>query len=351
MAIGLFSATENVYIRQNGGNFLQLYINNTLVQTGTIDVQTGSPWHSVEMYFDVAAGTVSVFINGVAELGGSIPVGFSPTQVRIFSDKTSGSTGGNQIQWDDIIFYVNRPRIGPMKAYGYFQTGSATSTFNNGDGSSSNVTAVNSLTTDSYRASNVRGNQDLLTFTNILPAGTEFTSIIALNHKIAAAESGFFGSALERVLVAGGTTVAEPMTSLQPFAALTFERIHENNPSTSAPWTQAEIQAIQTGYRVAQYGLLAFTTQPSATGTQNTNLATQPVVEVRNSAGVLDTSFNGKVYLFDNGNPSLNSRIEVNAVSGVATFSGVQFSGTGVVQLVAVCKGRQSATSNNITIS
>lgn len=350
-AIGIFSPTENIYVRPSG-NFLAVYVNNVLVGTGTIDVATGTPWTHVELRIDKTAGQAVLFINNVANVTVSISGSFTPTEVRVFSDKTSGTVAQSG-EFDDMIFATDMSRIGASKCYGYFKTGNVTTTFNDGlDEGSASADATNVFNGTLYRSSATRNQRDLFSYNNILPAGVDFTNILAVNQITLACAGGYNGAALNQVLVSGATTSTRDISNLVPaFAGKRVNRILENDPATGLPWTASAVRAINVGYEVRDYGQVAFTTQPSTTATSGVTLATQPIVTVQTAAGATDTSYNGPVNIYINGNPKLNAIARVNAVNGVATFSGITLTGLGQCTMTAVVRGRSSANSNTITVS
>ena len=109
---------------------------------------------------------------------------------------------------------------------------------------------------------------------------------------------------------------------------------------------------------------LAFTTEPVGGVPEGTNFTTQPKVSVENGSGNVVTSDNGSVtigiqsYTPGNGGTTQGTLTcannTVNAVSGVATFSGCQISGAaaaGTYVLSATRTGLTSATSTNVTIA
>ena len=102
---------------------------------------------------------------------------------------------------------------------------------------------------------------------------------------------------------------------------------------------------------------LAYTQQPSATGTINVALAQQPIVQIRDTYGNhTDDTDSIKLWastsptaFIDAGGTVANST--VNAVAGVATFSGVAFNNSGIIYLQAQATGLIAAFSNAITLS
>ncbi|MCA2958819.1 MAG: hypothetical protein IOD12_01110, partial [Silvanigrellales bacterium] len=104
---------------------------------------------------------------------------------------------------------------------------------------------------------------------------------------------------------------------------------------------------------------LTFSTQPHATGTAGTALATQPVVQTQDSGGNLVSS-SAVVQLTaysDSGcstpaTGNLNANTNpLTASSGVATFAGTRYSKAGTVHFKATATGFTSTCSNPVSVS
>ena len=105
---------------------------------------------------------------------------------------------------------------------------------------------------------------------------------------------------------------------------------------------------------------LAFSTQPSSTGTAGTAFAVQPLVEIRDSSSNVVTSATDAVQLTaytDSGcsTPATGTfdggPLTVSASSGVVTYSGLRYSAAATLHLKATASGFTSACSNSITVS
>jgi prepilin-type N-terminal cleavage/methylation domain-containing protein len=96
---------------------------------------------------------------------------------------------------------------------------------------------------------------------------------------------------------------------------------------------------------------LVFTTQPVAAGSGNT-LATQPVLNVDNADGTIDTSFSASISL-SSSNGALSGCSSLNAVQGVVTVSRCSFAGLvgTYYTITATANGVLGASSNSITPS
>jgi hypothetical protein len=101
---------------------------------------------------------------------------------------------------------------------------------------------------------------------------------------------------------------------------------------------------------------LAFTTQPGSTNTSGIALNTQPRVSIEDASGNVITSSNAAVTIAITAGTGVNGAVlsgtaTVNAINGVATFSGlnINLAGTGYT-LTAASSGLTSAVSNAINI-
>ncbi len=95
---------------------------------------------------------------------------------------------------------------------------------------------------------------------------------------------------------------------------------------------------------------LIFTTQPGD-GIVNDPLTTQPVVRAEDASGNLGINFNGAVSLaLEPVGATLKGTNPVNAVNGVATFSGLAVDTSGIYTLAASAAGFTGVTSNSFAI-
>ena len=100
---------------------------------------------------------------------------------------------------------------------------------------------------------------------------------------------------------------------------------------------------------------LAFTTQPSANTTAGVTFSQQPVVTVEDSLGSTVTNSTASITLSLSGTvptgASLAGTVTVNAVMGVAHFTGLSINLAGTAYtLTATSTGLSSATSNSLTV-
>ena len=96
---------------------------------------------------------------------------------------------------------------------------------------------------------------------------------------------------------------------------------------------------------------LVITTQPAG-ATSGTAFTTQPVVAIRDAAGNTVTSSTLAVTVAKaSGSGTLSGTTTVNAVNGIATFSGLTITGSGAHTLAFNATGVTGATSNSITVA
>lgn len=104
-----------------------------------------------------------------------------------------------------------------------------------------------------------------------------------------------------------------------------------------------------TAQNLQWFGSLAMQTQPGG-AVSGGSLSPQPVVNVLNALGQVDTSFQGTVNVSIAGAGAITSGGAVNAVNGVATFN-LRVTGAGASTLTFSVPGRISVTSNSFTMT
>ena len=134
-----------------------------------------------------------------------------------------------------------------------------------------------------------------------------------------------------------GTTFGNPVICVIDFThgcVLIFHNVRGNTPPQHA-------------------AKLAFTVQPNS-GTVGQAISPAAQVEIQDSAGARVANANGAVTLALGANPGggvLAGTTTVNAVNGVATFSGLSLDRAGGYTLVASSGGLASATSATFTVA
>src|SRR6185503_11079887 len=101
----------------------------------------------------------------------------------------------------------------------------------------------------------------------------------------------------------------------------------------------------------ASPGQLAIRTQPSG-AVSGVNLATQPVIEIRDAANNIVASSTAAVTAaIASGTGTLVGTRTVNAVNGVATFGNLRIDGSGPHTLTFTATGLTAATSSSFTVT
>lgn len=130
--------------------------------------------------------------------------------------------------------------------------------------------------------------------------------------------------------------------------------LHFVKSDTSGSGGTAPLSVDGTSFTVAAGSgvQLVFTTQPGG-GISNQTWATQPVVEIRDALGNVDTSSTATVSLgLTTGAGTLGGTTSVNAVAGVATFTDLTVNLIGSDKVVtATAPGLTSAASNSFAIT
>lgn len=257
-AVGLKGVSgETIHVRpfQSGGVWrASLYINGTQVSTGTaVDIATGNPWVYIELVINKTAGTVQVRVSGVPECAGTMPVGFVASSVECTVGGSGAYNNGNDNGIDDMVFYVDSDPAGIIKVDGFYKTGDVMTGFADGtDNGSATTTGINSSSFSEYRASATVGSEDRFSYNNILPTGVQANSIIAVIPSVLASSGTYTNGNLELRFTSGATTTTTDVTTkVKPFMPQYIAGpVLHTDPNTSAAWTRANVQAIQTGYRV-----------------------------------------------------------------------------------------------------
>ena len=95
---------------------------------------------------------------------------------------------------------------------------------------------------------------------------------------------------------------------------------------------------------------LTIGTQPSATATAGVAFAQQPVIRIEDAYGNLVNSSAAVTVARNSGSGTLQGTTTVNAVAGIATFSGLNHLVAGTINLQFTSPGLNSATSTDIVI-
>jgi predicted ribosomally synthesized peptide with SipW-like signal peptide len=128
---------------------------------------------------------------------------------------------------------------------------------------------------------------------------------------------------------------------------------YTNTPLLGTHWQGTESARVGQTVAFGPAAKLAFTTQPSSPTAPNTSFAAQPAVTIQDAAGNTVTSATNGVALAlttpAGANLSCGAN-PLNAVSGVATFSGCKVDKAGTYTLTATASGLTGATSAQFSI-
>lgn len=244
----IFSGSDRISFGVNG-NFAALYVNGTIGSTSSIDVITCRPWLFFELYQNKTDNKIYLKINGVDACNVDLPLGWAATSVGMNPGRRVG--GNPAVRFSHVMTYDGVDPLGPVMSREYFKTGNITNNFAS-VGSPNLFVNTAPFTNTAYRNSETTGHVDLFSYTNILPADTPLTSIVAVVHQAVAASGGVSGGSLNLRTRLGAsnydTSVSASLISTTP---VLVQKVWETNPQTLAAWTRAQVQAIQTGYVVA----------------------------------------------------------------------------------------------------
>ncbi|MBI3568688.1 MAG: hypothetical protein HY084_10875 [Gemmatimonadetes bacterium] len=146
-----------------------------------------------------------------------------------------------------------------------------------------------------------------------------------------------------------GTVAATAASGVASFTNLQLNGVAGGNTLTfSTPNLPSVTVPVALTQTVRQ---LVITTQPSATATSGVPFTPQPVLELRDAAGLrVATATDAVTASVASGTTTLGGVATVNAVAGVATFSGLTLTGSGATTL-AFADGALRATSNAIAVT
>ncbi len=154
------------------------------------------------------------------------------------------------------------------------------------------------------------------------------------------------GSGVTKVEVAGIATgtYSHALSSLSGNSGYSF-RAYVYNGST---YTYGDVLTFSTTSPATK---LAFGTSPPVTAFVNSNL-TSFTLEAQRSDNSLDTEFNGNITIAKaSGSGAISGTLTVAAVSGVATFSNIQFDAIDTYTISASAAGLTGVTSGNVVVS
>jgi hypothetical protein len=147
-----------------------------------------------------------------------------------------------------------------------------------------------------------------------------------------------------------GTTTVAAVDGVATFTNLQVNGAGAHQLSFAA----ASLPTVQSAsFTVTQVATsLAIATQPSASATTNIAFPQQPVIQIRDAANLLIANATTPVSVaLASGTGTLSGTTTVNAVNGIATFSGLKIVGSGAHTLTFTSGTLTAATSNNISVT
>ncbi len=152
--------------------------------------------------------------------------------------------------------------------------------------------------------------------------------------------------------VLSGTTTLNAVAGVATFSNLNINLIG-NDKVLSASTSGLSTVSINTPISItpAAASKLVYTTQPSASGIQNTILSQQPIIEIQDIFGNKVNSSASVSISITTGSGNLIGQTSVNASGGVVTFTDIAFDTQGTGKIVTVSSsGLTSASSRSISI-
>lgn len=235
--------------------FAGLYINGTLSVTGVTNISTSTPWVYIEISLNKTTGLATLRVSEITEGTAALPGGWAAADAELchLNIPNASQTSSLQLLIDDLVVYDTYSPRGICKVYGYTKTGDALATFTDGsDLGQATTTSINTCSNTVWRACATSGGEDRFSYSNILPTGIQAANIYAVRQVIMCSAGSWVTPSLQAILRdSGGTSRTTTVTGIKPFTMTRFEStIYETDPATSAAWTRAGAQAIQTGYKV-----------------------------------------------------------------------------------------------------
>lgn len=226
----------------------------TPIATGTIPFPPNG-WAYVEMSATIAdsGGRVIVKINGAVAIDFTGDTKNAGTSTMIDSISLHGALNTSGTQYDDVYIcnglgtknndflgdqrVVTRAPNAPGSASGF--------TSSSGGPNWDNVNEIPASIAD-YNASSVPGTRDLYEFENLPNNITQVAGVQLVTMSVKTDAGDAF---VKNVLSSGGSTVVGPPVAVATDLSSATTQ-YENNPSTSAAWTVAAVNALQGGAEV-----------------------------------------------------------------------------------------------------
>lgn len=231
---------------------------STLVGSG-VNLYAGSIWQVIEVHVKIAdsGGIIEYKVDGVtqsaASFSGDTKPGAATTADRLLFIGNSGTIFLDDIAFNDTTGSVDNSWCGDGHVYGLVPNGNGDSSqFVGSDGNSTDNyllvdEAVSNGDTD-YVESATSGNKDLYQMANLptLPSGSTIQRVIV---ETRARELTAGGDQLQIGVKSGGTeSWSSGIVLSTSFARQIAEFLVD--PSTSAAWTESNVNSIQVGQKV-----------------------------------------------------------------------------------------------------
>lgn len=253
--LGDSASVEHVRVRRTPAGTLGLYRGSSLLQDTGLSLVDGE-WIYIEAEATIAnsGGVFRVWVDGamVADFVGDTRNAGSSDLIDGMSFGVVGGTV-DRAYFDDLyVLSVDgaglTERLGEVSIQTLMPDGPGSLTEQTPVGSAQNWQNVDNIpySTSAYNRGTVAGLRDLYTATDPIPALSDVKAV-AMNVIASRTEPGTGG--VRTLLKSGATTVTGPDVILSPNISVSQDFLPVN-PATGAPWTVAELQAIEIGSEV-----------------------------------------------------------------------------------------------------
>jgi len=307
--------------------------------TGTLNAPTGVTVPST-------SNTGSVPVSWTGSSGITVPQGYYVTRVRISDSTTTAACGSSSTNLITVGVSCTDSSV-PNGTFYY------------------TVTAVyNSWTTTSGSSIDVAVSVPIKLAFTTAPSSTGTSGTALPTQPVVAIRDASDNTVitdtssvtLALTTPAGATLACTPNPSTAVAGVVTFNGCQIDKVGT---YTLTAIDGLLTSATSSSVtitagaaSVLAFTTQPSSSATSGTSFAAQPVVTVQDAGGnTVSTSTSSVALSIPAGATLTCTTNSVNAVAGVATFTGCRINKAGTYTLTATASGLTSASSTSVTIT
>ncbi len=251
--VGLSNASDAVQITVavNSTNQIVVYRGGTsgVALAVSVEALTIGVWYYLEIEFrvDNPAGYIRVYANGgeiINYAGNTVGAGDSVVgRIGLFGS-SSTTTVIDDVYAIDTLDRLGEARVQTVRP----SADTATKNFTPNAGTD-NFSRVNELLVDgdtSYVSSSTVGHEDLYALEDL---GVAPESIFAVQVRVVARKDDAATRVLKSVLKSGATTTLGSDFFLSSSYTAHVD-VYDTNPDTAAPWTKADIDALQVGQRI-----------------------------------------------------------------------------------------------------